>query len=63
MNPFAKSALTLLGVAVVVALFFGFRYAEVNGLLNSMTPVTPGQCRPIAPGFKGIADVEVVGCR
>ena len=58
MSPYAKSALTFLGAVSAIALFFVFRYAMVSGILNSITPTTPGLCRPVAQGLKGLTDVE-----
>ncbi|HWC62285.1 MAG TPA: hypothetical protein VG501_01605 [Rhizomicrobium sp.] len=59
MSPYAKSALTWASVIAGLIVFFGIRYALVQGVFNSVAEITPGTCRPVAPGLKGPNDLLI----
>jgi sugar lactone lactonase YvrE len=55
----AKSLLTWLGVIAVLAAGFAIRYAWVQGVFTSITPILPSNCRTIASGLSGAGDFEI----
>jgi hypothetical protein len=58
MNSWRRAGLTVLGVCLCLALFFGLRYARVRGAFESVDLMTPGLCRPIAKGLVA-QDLEI----
>ena len=58
MRPLAKSGITWLAVLLALAAFFVLRWVTAAGLFVSVTPVSPGLCKPI-PGIQGPEDFEV----
>jgi arylesterase/paraoxonase len=58
MRPLAKSGITWLMVLLVVAAFFALRWVTAAGFFTSVTPVSPGICKPIS-GIPGPEDFEV----
>lgn len=54
-----KSLLTWAAVLAVLAAGFALRYARVQGVFTSITPVLPSNCRSIANGISGAGDFEI----
>jgi hypothetical protein len=54
-----KSLLTWAAVFAVLAAGFAIRYARVQGVFTSITPVLPSNCRSIANGLSGAGDFEI----
>jgi hypothetical protein len=54
-----KSLLTWMAVLAVLAAGFALRYARVQGVFTSITPVLPSNCRTIANGLSGASDFEI----
>lgn len=54
-----KALLTWMAVLAVLAAGFALRYARVQGVFTSITPVLPSNCRSIANGLAGASDFEI----
>jgi sugar lactone lactonase YvrE len=54
-----KSLLTWMAVLALLAAGFALRYARVQGVFTSITPVLPSNCRTIANGLSGASDFEI----
>ena len=54
-----KALLTWMAVFAVLAAGFAIRYARVQGIFTSITPVLPSNCRTIASGLSGVSDFEI----